>query len=108
VIDTVVIRHYRALRDIRFAPQQLTIVTGANGTGKSSMYRALSLLQRAATGGLGMAIAQEGGIGSIAWAGVSEASSKAASRARRRIQGSAHGSGSKVGSGSARKALASS
>jgi predicted ATPase len=96
LIDTVVIRRYRALRDIRFAPQQLTLVTGANGTGKSSLYRALSLLQRAATGGLGMAIAQEGGIGSIAWAGVGEAESAAARRARRRIQGSAHGVGSTV------------
>jgi predicted ATPase len=46
-----------------------------------------------------MAIAQEGGIGSIAWAGVSEAASKAAGRARRRIQGSAHASGSKIGLG---------
>lgn len=96
MIDKVVIRGYRALRDIRFAPQQLTLVTGANGTGKSSMYRALSLLQRAATGGLGMAIAQEGGIGSIAWAGVTAASSRAARRSRRAIQGLARGTGSSV------------
>lgn len=96
MIDAVVIRRYRALRDVRFVPQRLTLVTGANGTGKSSLYRALTLLQRAATGGLGMAIAQEGGIASICWAGVGEAESRNAKRSGRAIQGTVHGSGSSV------------
>ncbi|HMI91477.1 MAG TPA: AAA family ATPase [Polyangiales bacterium] len=96
MIDTVVIRGYRALRNVRFAPRQLTLVTGANGTGKSSLYRALSLLQRAATGGLGMAIAQEGGIGSLTWAGVGEADAGSARKKQRPIQGTAHRASSTV------------
>ena len=96
MVDVVVIRRYRALRDVRFAPKQLTLITGANGTGKSSLYRALTLLQRAATGGLGLAIAEEGGLGSITWAGTGVAEGQAAKRAGREIQGAAHGAGSSV------------
>lgn len=89
MIDAVVILRYRALRDIRFEPKSLTLVTGANGVGKSSLYRALTLMQRAATGGLSLALAREGGIESVTWAGVSEASARSAQRDGRRIRGTA-------------------
>jgi predicted ATPase len=87
MLDVLVVRRYRSLRDIAFEPRALTLITGANGVGKSSLYRALTLLQRAALGGLSLAIAQEGGIDSIAWAGTAEASSRSAARAGRQIQG---------------------
>ena len=96
MIDAVVILRYRALRDIRFEPRSLTLVTGANGVGKSSLYRALTLLQRAASGGLGLALAKEGGIESVTWAGVSAASARSAEVAGRPIQGTAHKENSEV------------
>jgi predicted ATPase len=89
MIDRFLVQRYRSLRDIAFEPRALTLITGANGVGKSSLYRSLTLLQRAALGGLGLAVAQEGGIESIAWAGASESASLAAAKAGRAIQGSA-------------------
>ena len=48
---------------------RLTVVTGANGSGKSSVYRALRLLAETAGGGAVRALAREGGLESVLWAG---------------------------------------
>jgi predicted ATPase len=48
---------------------QLTVITGANGTGKSSLYRSLRLLADAARNGAVTALAREGGLPSTVWAG---------------------------------------
>ena len=47
----------------------LTVVTGANGSGKSSLYRALRLLADCGRGGVIGALAREGGLTSALWAG---------------------------------------
>jgi len=60
---------YRSIRALEFEPGQLTVVIGENGAGKSNLYRALSLMREAATGGLARAIAAEGGMRSALWAG---------------------------------------
>jgi len=60
---------YRSLRDFRLPMQQVNIITGANGTGKSNLYQALMLVARAAHGQFARAIAEEGGTLSILWAG---------------------------------------
>ncbi len=44
MLSTVAFRGYRSLRDVVLPLGRLTLVTGANGTGKSSVYRALRLL----------------------------------------------------------------
>ena len=43
MIETIAIHGYRSLRDLRLSLGALTVVAGANGTGKSSVYRALRL-----------------------------------------------------------------
>ncbi len=48
---------------------QLNLVTGANGTGKSSLYRALRLLGDAALNTVVASLAREGGLPSTLWAG---------------------------------------
>ena len=63
------LRGYRSLRDFRLKLGRVTVVTGENGVGKSNFYRALFMLQRMADGGLAEAIAQEGGMPSLMWAG---------------------------------------
>jgi hypothetical protein len=44
VITTLAIENYRSLRRLIVPLATLNVVTGANGSGKSSLYRALRLL----------------------------------------------------------------
>ncbi|WP_199253593.1 AAA family ATPase [Mycolicibacterium mengxianglii] len=69
MLDTVAVRGYRSLRDIVLPLRQLTVVTGANGTGKSSLYRALRLLADCGRGDVIGSLAREGGLQSALWAG---------------------------------------
>jgi predicted ATPase len=69
MLHTFAVGNYRSLRDLKLALTPLTIVTGANGCGKSNLYRALRLLAQAADGRLAEALALEGGIPSVQWAG---------------------------------------
>jgi predicted ATPase len=69
MLHTFAVANYRSLRDLKLALNPLTVVTGANGCGKSNLYRALRLLSQAADGRLAEALALEGGIPSVQWAG---------------------------------------
>jgi predicted ATPase len=69
VITTIAIENYRSLRDLRLSLHRLNVVTGANGTGKSSLYRALRLLADCASGRVISSLAREGGLESVLWAG---------------------------------------
>jgi predicted ATPase len=60
---------YRSLRAIRFPVGALTVFVGANGVGKTNLYRALQLLQASAAGALARELASEGGMESALWAG---------------------------------------
>ncbi|MCP1550127.1 MULTISPECIES: AAA family ATPase [Methylorubrum] len=60
---------YRSLKSIRFPVGSLSVFVGGNGTGKTNLYRALGLLQTAASGRLTRALAAEGGMESVLWAG---------------------------------------
>jgi len=48
VLTTVAVQGYRSLRDVVLPLDDLTVVTGSNGSGKSSLYRSLRLLAAAA------------------------------------------------------------
>jgi predicted ATPase len=69
MINTVAVHGYRSLRDLRVALSRITVVTGANGAGKSSLYRALRLLADCADGQVVASLAREGGLPSTLWAG---------------------------------------
>jgi predicted ATPase len=69
MLHTVAVRGYRSLRDIALPLRRLTVVTGANGTGKSSLYRALRLLADCGRGEVIGSLAREGGLQSALWAG---------------------------------------
>ncbi len=60
---------YRSLRAIRFPVAKLSVFVGANGAGKTNLYRALQLLQASAAGTLSRELAAEGGMESALWAG---------------------------------------
>jgi predicted ATPase len=69
MLQTVAIRGYRSLREVILPLAGLTVVTGANGTGKSSLYRALRLLADCGRGEVIGSLAREGGLESVLWAG---------------------------------------
>ena len=69
MLTAVAISNYRSLRNIVIPLQNLNIVTGANGSGKSSFYRALRLLGDTAQGRVVPSLAREGGLQSTLWAG---------------------------------------
>ncbi|WP_439594098.1 AAA family ATPase [Microbacterium sp.] len=69
MLTTLAIAGYRSLRDVVLPLERLTVVTGPNGSGKSNLYRALRLLSSAASGSVVAAVAAEGGLPSIMWAG---------------------------------------
>lgn len=68
-LHTLAFGGYRSLRDVVLTLGPLTVITGANGTGKSNLYRALSLLASSATGNLIGSLAASGGLDSVLWAG---------------------------------------
>jgi predicted ATPase len=69
MISTIAVHGYRSLRELRVPLARITVVTGANGTGKSSLYRALRLLADCAEGQVIASLAREGGLPSTLWAG---------------------------------------
>jgi predicted ATPase len=69
MLSTVAVHGYRSLRDVVLPLRRLTVVTGANGTGKSSVYRALRLLADCGRGEAIGSLAREGGLQSALWAG---------------------------------------
>lgn len=73
MITTLAVENYRSLRKLIVPLDRLNVVTGANGTGKSSLYRALRLLADSARGGAVSALAREGGLPSALWAGPAKA-----------------------------------
>ncbi|HUN83741.1 MAG TPA: AAA family ATPase [Terracidiphilus sp.] len=69
MIETLAISGYRSLRNLVLPLGRLNLVTGANGAGKSSLYRALRLLGDAALNTVVASLAREGGLPSTLWAG---------------------------------------
>lgn len=86
MIYTLAIANYRSLRELVLPFGQLTVITGANGSGKSNLYRALRLLSDTAMGGAVPSLAREGGIASAVWAGP-ETFSKPVREGRHKVQG---------------------
>ena len=51
MLSVLAVEGYRSLRRLVVPLAPLTVVTGANGTGKTSLYRVLRLLADTARGG---------------------------------------------------------
>lgn len=69
MILTLAVSGYRSLRDLVLPLDRVTLVTGANGSGKSSLYRSIRLLADVAQGRAIASLAAEGGLQSTLWAG---------------------------------------
>jgi predicted ATPase len=86
MITKIAISGYRSLRDVRISLKPLNVVTGANGSGKSSLYRALRLLADSAQGRIIQSLAAEGGLHSTLWAGP-ESFARSVKRGEQAVQG---------------------
>ena len=69
MLHTLAVANYRSLKDLVLPLGALNVVTGANGSGKSNLYRGLRLLSQTAFGTAIESLAAEGGIASALWAG---------------------------------------
>jgi predicted ATPase len=69
MLTAVAVSGYRSLRDVVVPLHGLDVVTGANGSGKSSLYRSLRLLAGCGRGEVVGTLAREGGLQSALWAG---------------------------------------
>jgi len=78
---------YRSLQQLTLPLSGLTLVCGSNGSGKSNLYRSLGLIAAAARGDLVAALAGEGGLPAVFWAGP-ERTSAAMRRGEQPVQGS--------------------
>ena len=74
MLTLLAVRGYRSLRDIVMPLAPVTVITGPNGAGKSSLYRSLKLLADTGRGSLVSALARDGGLGRVLWAGPEEIS----------------------------------
>jgi predicted ATPase len=63
------IENYRSLQRFRTELEQLNVIVGANGAGKTNVYQALRLIAEASRGRFLQAMAEEGGLPSVKWAG---------------------------------------
>ncbi|QSA96981.1 AAA family ATPase [Methylococcus sp. EFPC2] len=86
MLHTLAIANYRSLRELVVPLGQLNVITGANGCGKSNLYRAFRLLSETALGGAVASIAREGGLPSVLWAGP-ESFAKSVRRGEHPVQG---------------------
>ncbi len=70
------INNYRSILKLVIPLGPLNVITGANGSGKSNLYRALRLLAETAQGGVINSLAAEGGLDSTFWAGPEQISER--------------------------------
>ncbi|EMQ2876467.1 AAA family ATPase [Vibrio navarrensis] len=69
MLTALAINNYRSILELVIPLGPLNVIKGANGTGKSNLYKALRLLAETAQGGVVSALAAEGGLDSTFWAG---------------------------------------
>ena len=69
MIHELTVAGYRSIRNLRLQLRQVNVLVGPNGCGKSNLYRSMYLLSQAAQGRLARALAEEGGMPSVLWAG---------------------------------------
>jgi predicted ATPase len=69
MITRLAISGYRSLKALKLELRPINVVSGANGAGKSNLYRALRLMTDVAQGNVVQSLAMEGGFEQALWAG---------------------------------------
>ncbi len=76
MLKTLAIENYRSILKLVIPLGQVTLITGPNGSGKSNLYKALRLLAQVGRGGVVNALAADGGLDSVFWAGPEKISAR--------------------------------
>lgn len=76
MLTALAIDNYRSIQSLVMPLTRLNVISGANGSGKSNLYRALRLLASTARDGIVAPLAREGGLNSLMWAGPEEISAR--------------------------------
>jgi len=76
MLTALAIDNYRSIQSLVMPLTRLNVISGANGSGKSNLYRALRLLASTARDGIIAPLAREGGLNSLMWAGPEEISAR--------------------------------
>lgn len=76
MLTALAIDNYRSIQSLVMPLTRLNVISGANGSGKSNLYRALRLLASTAKDGIVAPLAREGGLNSVMWAGPEEISAR--------------------------------
>ncbi|MCB8933705.1 MAG: AAA family ATPase [Chthonomonadaceae bacterium] len=63
------VENYRSIRALTLPLKSANLIVGANGCGKTNLYRSMALLRNAAEGRLAEGLLEEGGMPSALWAG---------------------------------------
>lgn len=66
------VKGFRSLREVSWEPEDLNVVIGPNGTGKSNLLRLLEMISVSARGGLGKYVQRWGGMEPLVWDGRSD------------------------------------
>jgi predicted ATPase len=69
MIEAMCVMGYRSVKHVYLPLERINVLVGPNGSGKTNLYRAMFLIHQAANGRLAGAMAQEGGMPSVLWAG---------------------------------------
>jgi predicted ATPase len=85
VVRSLHVAGYRCLLDVSVELGEITVILGANGTGKTNLYRALRLAHACGDGGLARAVVHEGGMDSISYAGQRRGAHKVDAMVRSRL-----------------------
>ncbi len=85
-INKIMIQGYRSIQNLSLTLNNINVVTGANGCGKSNLYKSIYLIAKAANGELAKTLALEGGMPSLLWAGATQQRTKTKKPVRLTLQ----------------------
>ncbi|MBB1200309.1 chromosome segregation protein SMC [Enterobacteriaceae bacterium 89] len=80
MIKQIQIQNFRSVRNLELELDNLNIVFGPNGCGKSNIYKAIQLLSAAANGNFSQFLSEEGGLENVMWSGQAALTSRAKKR----------------------------